>query len=178
MNILSKGKSNMKYTLDCDIMDGLVFIDESYLPELNDELLYAMDILLDSSGTSELIYDFPNETWDTVRHRETKQVREFCGQGKMIVWLLDRAAKECELSKSNKITEPCKWLHLPTGKLLAVTASELIQCLSYPELEMEKVFELLLEAGWYAIQNEGIEKMMYCKKQPPNSIFSNIQEIC
>ena len=35
---------------------GLVFIDESYLAELNDaDLLYAMDILLDSSGTSELI---------------------------------------------------------------------------------------------------------------------------
>mgnify|MGYP006990199303 CR=1 FL=1 len=37
----------MKYTLDCDILDGLVFIDESYLSELNDaDLLYAMDILL------------------------------------------------------------------------------------------------------------------------------------
>ncbi len=28
----------MKYTLDCDMLDGLVFIDESYLSELNDEL--------------------------------------------------------------------------------------------------------------------------------------------
>ena len=38
MDILSKGESDMKYTLNCDIMDGLVFIDESYLSELNDEL--------------------------------------------------------------------------------------------------------------------------------------------
>jgi hypothetical protein len=178
MDILSKGESDMKYTLNCDIMDGLVFIDESYLSELNDELLYAMDILLDSSGTSELIFDFPNENWDTVRQRETEQVREFCGQGKMIIWLLEDVVKECEISKSNEITDPCKWLHLPTGKLLAVTASELIQCVSYPELEMEKVFELSLEAGWYAIQNEGVDKIMYCKKQPANSFFSNIQEIC
>ena len=169
----------MKYTLDCDIMDGLVFIDESYLSELNnDELLYAMDILLDSSGTSELICDFPNEDWDTVRQRETEQIREFCGQGKMIVWLLDCVAKECELTKSAEITAPCKWLHLPTGKLLAVTASELIQCLPYPESEMEKVFELSLESGWYAIQNEGVDKIMYCKKSSPDSILSNIQEIC
>ena len=55
-------------------MDGLVFIDESYLSELNDDLLYEMDILLDLSGTSELICDFPNEDWDIVRQRETDKV--------------------------------------------------------------------------------------------------------
>ena len=169
----------MKYTLNCGMLDGLVFIDESYLAELNDaDLLYAMDILLDSSGTSELICDFPNEDWDIVRQRETERIREFCGQGKMIVWLLDCVVKECELTKSTKVTDPCKWLHLPAGKLLAVTASELIQCLAYPKLEMEKVFELSLEPGWYAIQNEGIDNIMYCKKQPPKSILSNIQKIC
>ena len=54
----------MKYTLDCEILDGLVFIDESYLSELKDaDLLYEMDILLDVSGSSELICDFPNEDW-------------------------------------------------------------------------------------------------------------------
>ena len=67
--------------------------------------------------------------------------------------------------------------HLPAGKLLAVSASELIQCLSYPELEMEKVFDLSVEAGWYAIQNEGIDRIMYCKKNPPNTILTNIQEV-
>ena len=169
----------MNYTLCCDRMDGLVFIDESYLSELNnDDLLYAMDILLDSSGTSELIFDFADEDWDTVRQRETESIREFCSQGKMIVWLLDCVNQECELSKCTELTDPCKWLHLPTGKLLAVTAGELIQCLAYPELEMEKVFELSLEPGWYAIQNEGINSIMYCKKQPPSSIPSNIQEVC
>ena len=167
----------MKFTLECDMLDGLILIDESYLSELNDDLLYAMDILLDSSGTTELIFDFPNESWDIVRQRETKQIREFCGQGKMIVWLLNHVAKECEIEKSNEITDPCKWLHLPTGKLLAITASELIQGLSYPELEMEKVFELSVEGGWYAIQNEGIDKIMYCRKKPSDSIFLNIQEV-
>ena len=168
----------MKYTLDCGMLDGLVFIDESYLSELNDaDLLYAMDILLDSSGKSELIFDFPNEDWNIVRQRETEGIREFCGQGKMIVWLLECVVKECEITKSDEITAPCKWLHLPAGKLLAVTASELIQCLAYPELEMEKVFELELAPGWYAVQNEGIDKIMYCKKQQPASIPSNIQEI-
>ena len=95
----------------------------------------------------------------------------------MIVWLLDQVVKECEIEESNKMTDPCKWLHLPTGKLIAVTASELIQALSYPELEMEKAFELLVEAGWYAIQNEGSNKIMYCRKKPFDSIFLNIQEV-
>ena len=167
----------MKFTLECDMLDGLILIDESYLSELNDDLLYAMDILLDSSGTTELIFDFTNEPWDIVRQRETKQIREFCGQGKMIVWLLNHVAKECEIEKSNEITDPCKWLHLPTGKLLAITASELIQGLPYPELEMEKVFELSVEGGWYAIQNEGIDRIMYCREKPSNSIFLNIQEL-
>ena len=168
----------MKYALDCDRMDGLIFIDESCLPELNnDDLLYAMDILLDSSGSSELIFDFPNEDWNSVRRRETEQIREFCGQGKMIVWLVDDVSRECELTQSAEITGPCKWLHLPTGKLLAVTAGELIQCLPYPDSEMEKVFELSLEPGWYAIQNEGIDNMLYCRKQPPDFIPSNIQEL-
>ena len=169
----------MKYTLDCEILDGLIFIDESYLSELKDaDLLYEMDILLDVSGSSELICDFPNEDWDTVRQRETGGIREFCGQGKMIVWVVECVVKECELIKSAEITAPCKWLHLPTGKLLAVTASELIQGLAYSELEMEKVFELSLEPGWYAIQNEGVDNIMYCKKQPPKSIPLNIQEVC
>ena len=103
----------MKFISDCEPRhDGLVFIDESYLPELDDDLLYAMDILLDPAGTSELIYDFPdvpNDTWNTIRQGETQQIREFCGQGKMIVWLLDLAAKECEFTKSSKITDSCKW---------------------------------------------------------------------
>ncbi len=121
----------MKYTLDCDILDGLIFIDESYLSELKDaDLLYEMDILLDVSGSSELICDFPNEDWDTVRQRETGGIREFCGQGKMIVWVVECVVKECELIKSAEI------------------------------------------------QNEGVDNIMYCKKQPPKSIPLNIQEVC
>ncbi len=167
----------MKFILECDRMDGLVFIDKSYLSELDPEILYAMDILLDIHGDSELICDFPNEAWEDVRLRETKVVREFCESGKMIVWLLDGVEQECSIEKSDELAEIPKWLHVPTGELLAVTASELIQCISYPELEMEKVFESTVEAGWYAIWNEGIDKIMYCRKEAPTEILSNIQEI-
>ena len=72
------------------MLDGLVFIDESYLSELNDaDLLYAMDILLDSSGKSELIFDFFNEDWDIVRQQETKRIRDFCGQGKIYDYMMN-----------------------------------------------------------------------------------------
>lgn len=35
----------MKFSIEYDICDGLVLIDESILNEFNDELLYAMDLL-------------------------------------------------------------------------------------------------------------------------------------
>ena len=167
----------MKFRLECDEMDGLVFIDKGYLTELDSDVLYAMDILLDPYGETELVFDFPNEDWDTVRLRETKLIKDLCEQGKMIILLCDGADQDCEMEQSNDIADSPKWLHILTGNLLAVTASELIQCLSYPELEIETVFELEVEAGWYAIWNEGIDKIMYCKKEPPKIIPSNIQEI-
>ena len=81
----AKGEEQMNFMLECSVLDGLVFIDEGYLAELNDDLLYEMDILLDYNGTSELICDFPDESWDIVRPRETKEIREFCAYGKMII---------------------------------------------------------------------------------------------
>lgn len=167
----------MTFILEWDEMDGLVFIDKGYLTKLNSDLLYAIDILLDPLGKSELIFDFPGEQWNTVKLRETKPIQEFCDSGKMIIWLLDGANKKCKIFKNSKVANIPKWLHIPTGNLLAITASELIQYLSYPELEMEKVFELVIEDGWYAIWNEGIDKFMYCKKEQPNFISSNIEEM-
>lgn len=167
----------MKFELVCEEMDGLVLIDKSYLKDLDSLMLYAMDILLDSLGNSELVYDFPNEKWETVRLRETKPIHEFCNSGKMIVWLLNDVEQECEIKYEKEISNAVKWLHVPTGRLLAVSASELIQCLSYPELDMNTIFELEVDAGWYAISNKHIDKIMYSKKEPQKSHFENIEEL-
>ncbi len=164
----------MKFMLTCEEMDGLVFTDKNSLTELDSNLLYSMDIFLDPSGKSELVFDFPDETWDAVRMRETQPVKEFCNSGKMIIWSFQNTEKECELVSSNKIPASPKWLYLPSGSLLAVSASELIQCLSYPELEMETFFKLETEAGWYAFWNEGTDKIIFCKKEPQNTIIQNI----
>lgn len=39
-----KGNYKMKFILKCDRMDGFVLIDKYYLSELDDCMLYAMDI--------------------------------------------------------------------------------------------------------------------------------------
>lgn len=66
----------MKFTVECDGFDGLVLMDQSYLDEMNNELLYSMDTLLDHYGKSELIFDFSKENWDIVRER-VKSNKEF-----------------------------------------------------------------------------------------------------
>ncbi len=62
----------MKFILECGEIDGLILIDKSYLTELNSDMLYAMEVLLDLYGRSELICDFPYEAWDMVRSREIR----------------------------------------------------------------------------------------------------------
>ena len=47
----------MKFQVDRERGNGLVLIDRDSMKELDDELLYAFDILLDRSGKTELIYD-------------------------------------------------------------------------------------------------------------------------
>lgn len=140
-----KEEHKMNFILDCDIMDGLVLIDKSRLKELDFDLLCSFEILLDEFGKSELIYDFPGEEWETVRARETKLIKEFCEKGNMIVWLYSGVTCEGNIEMRREIPELSEILYLPSGTLLAVTASELIQCLFYPELEMEEIFEMELE---------------------------------
>lgn len=166
----------MKFIVECDGFDGLVLMDQSYLGEMDSELLYSMEILLDCDGKSELIFDFPKEDWETVRERESKAIKSFCNSGKMVVDLLSNGDQECEFQVVDELLSPLKWLHLPTGNLLAVNANELIQCVSYPELVMEKVFELKLEKGWYALSFSSEGKILCCYKTPPMAPFQNIQE--
>ncbi len=161
-----KEEHKMNFILDCDIMDGLVLIDKSRLKELDFDLLCSFEILLDEFGKSELIYDFPGEEWETVRARETKLIKEFCEKGNMIVWLYSGVTCEGNIEMRREIPELSEILYLPSGTLLAVTASELIQCLFYPELEMEEIFEMELEAGRYTIWTEGIGNIRYCRVEP------------
>lgn len=167
---------NMKFIVECDGSDGLVLMDQSYLGEMDSELLISMDFLLDLHGETELIYDFPAENWENVRERESKAIQSFCNSGKMVAYLLPGGDHQCEFRVVDEVFGSLKWLHLPTGNLLAVGAGELIQCVAYPSLIMEKVFELRLEKGWYGVSISSAGEILCCRKIPPMPPFENIQE--
>ena len=165
----------MKFIVECDGADGLVLMDKSYIREMNEELLGSMDFLLDYYGETELKFDFPEEEWKIVRERESNLVRNFCNSGKMIIHLYKDGDQECEFEMSDNIENISNCLYLPTGNLLAVTASELIQCALYPDMDMEKLFELKVKNGWYGILADN-SKFICALKSLPIPPFSNINE--
>lgn len=168
----------MKFNYNCNEIDGLVLIDEKYLDEINEELLYALDIFLDRYGKSELIYDFPDEEWAVVRARETEGLKSFCNEGKMILFLLDNEELECEILCGSEEIDTDMYLDVASGKIILVNASELIQCLAYPDLVMESILEINdMEKGLYAIKNDSIRKIYYKKSITSKTIFSNVIEL-
>lgn len=139
----------MKFNYEHDEPDGLVLIDAYYFNEFNSDILYSFDIFLDSKGRTELIYDFPNEKWEVVRLRESAVLKNFCNSGKMIVLHSNENIENCEIDFKDGKCDTDMFLNIPSGKLVLVNAGELIQCMTYPELEMEKILELDVEKGIY-----------------------------
>lgn len=163
----------MKFCFECDEIDALVLIDESYLGEIDNDILYSFDIFLDRDGHTELIYDFPDEKWEVVRERESIKIKDFCNSGKMLVLLTDTDLVDWEMSFSSENYETDKFLLIPSGRLILVNASELIQCLAYPDLEMDKIAEINVEKGEYAIMNEG-KRICCCKSAIPKASINNV----
>ena len=157
-------KEPMKFDYICDdLPDGLVLMDEVYFDELNEDMLYSFEIMLDREGKTEMIYDFPGEDWVTVWERESKLIKEFCNAGKMFVLLGDKDIENCEIEFVEYCNGTC--ISVPSGKMVLVNAGELIQCLLYPDLEMEKVLELNVEAGTYNVECKGIERIKLSKNR-------------
>ena len=153
-----------KFDFLCDNMpDGLVLIDEDYMSEFDDDMLYSFEVWLDKDGRTELVYDFPEEEWEKVWEKESALIRNFCDEGKMFVVLGDEDVKNCEFEVVKEAFTSNVRLYMPSGKLLVVNAGELIQCLAYPELEMEKILECDVEAGTYVVEWKGVKKIRLCK---------------
>ena len=146
----------MKFSYIPDGIDGLVLTDRECLKELDRGLLYELDILLDRHGESELACDFPGEKWEDVWKRETKEIVEFCNSGKMIIFLTSGGKEDCELAVSALQSESKSFINLSSGKMILLNAGELIQCLSYPSLEMETILDISIEPGTYLLAHEGI----------------------
>lgn len=152
----------MRFDYICDNMpDGLVLMDEEYFDELDEDMLYSFEILLDQQGETELTYDFAGEDWLTVRERESKLINDFCNAGKMFVALGDKDIENCQIEFVDHCEGTC--ISAPSGKLVMVNAGELIQCLLYPDLEMGKVLELNVDVGNYSVECKSIERIRLCK---------------
>ena len=150
----------MRFSYTCDSMDGLILIDKIYLDELDDGLLRELDILLDRYGKSELVYDFPDERWEDVWKRETKEIVEFCNSGKMVIFLCDEDKDNCGIRISDFQDSSKTFIDVESGKLILVNASELIQCLAYPDLEMETHLEIdNLNVGMYSVKLKGLNSI-------------------
>ena len=166
----------MEFCYECDGMDALILIDEEYLDKIDDELLRELDIFIDYYGRSELVYDFPNESWNDVRKRETKGLVEFCNSGKMVIFLHYEDEKNGEITISDSKNSSRTFINIESGKLILVNASELIQCLAYPELEMERILEIdNIEKGGYSIEYEGIKSLKLARKLECNEVNNAIE---
>lgn len=144
--------------------DGLVLIDRQFFPEFSDALLYSFDIYLDVNGETELIYDF-DEEWETVRERESALIQDFINSGKLVVILSDKNAENCEILMEEKKVVSDKILKVPSGKLILINASELIQALLYPEsevdeiIEMDKIIDFEVKKGVYSVEYTDIKRI-------------------
>ncbi len=140
---------------------------------INDELLYSFDILLDSDGRTELIYDFPSEPWKVTWKRESAAFQYFCNSGKAVLFLLPDGEYQCDIVVTQQdLANAPAWLHLPTGNLLAVPASELIQY--FPELETDMLVEIEVESGWYNISHLIKGNIQCFKGTPQATSFRNV----
>lgn len=168
----------MEFSYECDGMDGLILIDEQYLKEIDEKLLNELDIFLDRYGKSELVYDFPNEKWESVRERETRELVEFCNNGKMVIFLHYSDEEECKIEISDSESNSQTNLDIKSGKLLLVNASELIQCLAYPDLEMETILVIdNIVRDIYSVEYEGINKLCLKKKSGVYLEYKNVIEL-
>ena len=165
----------MNFCYECDSMDALILIDEQYLDKIDDELLRELDIFIDYYGKSELAYDFPNETWNDVRKRETKELVEFCNSGKMVIFLYYKNENNGEITISDSQNSSRTFINIASGKLILVNASELLQCLSYPDLKMERILELDIEKGVYSIEYEEIKSLKLARRLECNEVNNAIE---
>jgi hypothetical protein len=158
-----------------DGSDGLLLIDKANLPKLTGEHLAALDILLDREGETELRFDFPQEAWSDVWNRESASIRDFLNRGNGFIALVQGGDHVCGIRINNdpESETVCK-LHLPTGDLIGVSAGEVIQCLSNPELEMDVPFQENIEPGWYWITHESGLNFCLARTLNPSESSRNV----
>lgn len=140
----------MEVHVQSDMTDGIVLLDPAFLKKFDENILRAMDIFLDKNGESELIYDFPDEEWEKVYVRESKPFVELVEAGEIWIKLFSNIDMVHSIEQTDTV-DTKEYLTVISGKMIIVLASELLQCLYYPELDMEILGSLELPNGQYRI---------------------------
>ena len=140
----------MEVHVQSDMTDGIVLLDPAFFKKTDENILRAMDIFLDKNGESELIYDFPDEEWEKVYVRESKPFVELVEAGEIWIKLFSNIDVVLSVEQTDTL-DTKEYVTLISGKMVIVLASELLQCLYYPELDMEILGSLELPNGQYRI---------------------------
>jgi hypothetical protein len=163
------------FNLECDGSDGLLLIDKANLNLLSPQHLAAFDILLDRDGKTELRRDFPNEAWDDAWNRESELMFDFLNSGKGFLALVGGGNHKCSVHLDDaSVFDSTTCIHAPSGSLIAVSASEIIQCLAYPDLTMNIPYEKLIHSGWYAIQRQSGLTFRLAESAAPKGSCKNV----
>lgn len=140
----------MEVHVQSDMTDGIVLLDPAFFKKTDENILRAMDIFLDKNGESELIYDFPDEEWEKVYVRESKPFVELVEAGEIWIKLFSNIDVVLSVEQTDTL-DTKEYVTVISGKMIIVLASELLQCLYYPELDMEILGSLELPNGQYRI---------------------------
>lgn len=163
------------FNLEVDGSGALLLIDKANLKQLDHEKAGALDILLDKDGKTELRLDFPGQKWQDVWSSETTSIRNFFTLGKAFIVILGNGDHLCHVAIDDLPNlNSSSYLHVPTGELIGVSASEVVQCQAYHNLEMETPFQQDIEPGWYMIINEGGLRFHLSKTTKPLYSADNV----
>ena len=114
-----------KFVVEFDCQDGLILLDSSKVRSISEEILNSLNIMLDRDGKTELIYDFPSESWQVVWERESTIFQQFCNAGNAVLFLLpggDRRYKEIGLKYGTRTADiMLRLLYLVFGQLSLVS---------------------------------------------------------
>ena len=140
----------MKVHVQSDLIDGIVLADPAVFERMDENILRAKDIYLDKNGESELVYDFQGEDWETVYVRESRPFVSFVESGGLWIKLLSDVEMDLAIEQAEKVDSK-DYITVTSGRIIIVLAGELLQCLFYPDLEMEVLGSLELPDGEYSI---------------------------
>lgn len=94
----------------------------------------------------------------------------------MIIWLSEQGEKSFEIKNVLNVDNTKNYLNIQTGTIICVSASELIQCVGYPELEMEKLFEIKTDTGWYAFKLDA-PQILYSYQERTDNEIKNVVDL-